>query len=112
MRLTISFADSVVSTGRLRAGICRAASVGISLVTWRAAADGSVAGGPAVSLGSAGRGDAGVGGGLLPGLLSEDPNGGDTPTQSVVDHAGSSGLGPGDSVWTACRVIGQTIISF
>ena len=79
LRLTISFADGVVSTGRLRAGVSRAASVGISLVARRAAADGSVASGPAVGLGSTGGGDAGVGG-RLSGLLSEDPNGGDTPS--------------------------------
>ena len=54
LRLTITFADSVVSTGRLRAGVGRAASVGISLVSWRAAADGPVAGGPAVRLGPTG----------------------------------------------------------
>ena len=110
MRLTISFADSVVSTGRLRAGVSRAASVGISLVSRRTAADGPVAGGPAVRLGPAGRGDAGVGGRLLSWLLSEDPDGGDAPAQPVVDHAGSRRLGPGDSVRTACTVIGgQTI---
>ena len=99
------------------ARILSAASVGITLVARRTAAnlkhllfslpistssfstDRSVPGGPALGLGSAGGGDTRVGGDR--GSFSEHTNGPDRAAQTIVDHcAGGRGLG-GDSNWTA-----------
>ena len=61
--------------------------------------DRSVPGGPALGLGAARRGDAGVGGNRGP--FSEDTHGPNRAAQTIVDHcAGGRGL-RGDSDWTA-----------
>ena len=103
--LTISLTDSVLSTRRWIARILDTASVGITLVSRGTGAHCSVASGSTVCSGSTGWGNTGVSGDGLSLLLSEDTNGSQSSTQTIVDHSGWLRSGGGESDGTTINSV-------